>query len=76
MIYLTYLAAALGIGGAAWLAAGWRRDVGFIMFLAADLSWLTYGYLTGTWALLVNNFFFIFISLYGIYAYRKTKEVR
>lgn len=66
-LLLEFVSAALGIAGALLLAtksrwAGWA----FVLWLASNLGWVTFGVTHGMWALVAQHLAFSITSAIGI----------
>ena len=60
---IDWLATACGLLGVYLL--GNKNKVGFVLFMGASLSWITFGVLTGSIAVIVGSSIFLMMHLRG-----------
>lgn len=77
MIDPTWPAAIFGIAGA-WLVSGTdtkARGYGFLLWIVSNGFWIAHGGMTGTWALVGQNTYFLITSIRGWWNNRVTAPV-
>jgi hypothetical protein len=70
MELLRLVAATLTILGALMVALNWSPKVtvaGFVVFIAASLSWMIDGWLEAKLSLLIQNSVLLFVNIAGVY---------
>ena len=60
---IDWLATVCGLMGVYLL--GNKNKIGFLMFMVASLSWMTFGILTGSIAMVIGSSIFFFMHLRG-----------
>lgn len=69
---IDWLATACGLTGI-YLIGGKRR-VGFLIMMMASLSWMTVGFMIGSWALILGSGVFFSLHVRGWFKWRRGVE--
>lgn len=65
---MDWIAASFSITGAYLIAN--KKWYGFLIAILSNFSWITFGYLTGSFALQLESIIYFCINLYGIYYWK------
>lgn len=69
---IDWLATVCGLTGVFLL--GNKNKYGFLIFMAASASWVTFGYLTGSPAVMIGSSIFLFMHFRGWLAWRRDER--
>ena len=69
---IDWLATVCGVSGVYLL--GNKNKFGFILFMAASLSWTVVGLFVGSWAMITGSSVFFILHLRGFLSWRKSEK--
>lgn len=67
---------ATACGLAAVLLLGNKNKIGFIIFMMASASWITFGLIVGSWAVVTGSTIFFFMHLRGFLKWRRDERTQ
>ena len=70
---IDWLATVCGLTGVYLL--GNKNKIGFLVFMAASLSWVTFGILTGSLAVIIGSSTFFFMHLRGFINWTREAKI-
>lgn len=70
---IDWLATACGLLGVYLL--GNKNKIGFVLFMLASMSWITFGVLTGSIAVIIGSSIFLMMHLRGFLRWNKEAKI-
>lgn len=71
---IDWLATVCGLAGVFLL--GSKKKQGFLIFMLASASWVTFGFLTGSYAVIIGSSTFFFMHFRGWLRWRRDEKER
>lgn len=69
---IDWIATVCGLTAVALL--GNKNKIGFLVFMAASASWITFGLIVGSWAVVTGSAIFFFMHLRGFLKWRRDEK--